>query len=949
MRLRLIPISLFFALMIAYACVNCYFHTFKNLNAGTLGWTVTSDKKIKLESPLLNDKNNPLRDGDELLSFNGIPHQNESQYWRDYEGRPIGTAYNLTVRSDGQPIDFKLSYQKPSRSKLFLNILIWFLIPLTFIATGVTVYFLRSDNEQALLLAILFCMFAAGPPAPSFVFASLPFPFSTLILFAYVFSWGFPAVLFHFFLVFPERAALLDRYPSLEKLIYLPWLVGLFPLAAIQANFWDSAPERFFTTAQEFPWLTKISLPIAGLYLLGGLASLAFKYKHASEISRRKMRVVLFGCVAGLLPFSLLLATVSSFGNQTQQLSFLMVAVFLSLLLVPFSFAYAILRHQVIPVSLIIRLGVQYLLAKNAIRFLLALPVIGLVLTILANPNRTLADILLRNSIPFYILLFATVLLSLPFRQRLGEWIDKKFFREAYKQESVLRALVEEVKKADSISEMSRLVSQKIEAALHPRSVHIFYQTKKRKEFSLGYSSSQAAQENTISSEFQLLRSIEITGRAQEFPSAQNETLPLNEKQWLEQMETRLIVPLNGTDGRLVGLLLLGEKKSEVPYTARDCELLEMLAGQIALAYENVQLKERVAQDQKLKHEVLARLEGQEIKLLHECSECGSCFDSSISHCQNDGSELTLSLPIQQTIEERYRLDKRINKGGMGVVYKATDLRLNRVVAVKVLIGNLFGDYTALRRFEREAKASARLNHKNIVTVFDYGVLQSEGAFLVMEFVQGETLGAIIKRDGAIHPTLAAELFNQILDGVRAAHDEGIIHRDLKPENILITQDENNEPLVKILDFGLAKLSNIDVSETAGAPTTTAGTIMGTFGYMAPEQLTGGEVDSRSDLFSIGVMTIETLTGARPFGGNTYQEHLNNLLNQEFHFSNDTDEIKQLDDVVQKCLAKNKEERFANAEEMQRELIRAICNCPPLQISEHKTSEQETLIMRQVK
>lgn len=945
MRVRLVPISLFFALMITYASVNCYFHTFRNLNVGTFGWTVSSDKKIKLDS---NYTNTLLKDGDELVTLNKIPYQSQSQYWQYESQQSPEKTYNITIRRDGQLSELKLTYQKQSLSNFLLNILIWLLLPLIFIATGVTVFFLRTDDKQAILLAILFCMIAAGPPAPGLVFASLPFPVSTVILFAYVFSWGFPAVLFHFFLIFPERVSLLNKYPALEKLLYVPWLIGLFPLAAIQANFWDTAPERFFTTAQEFPLLTKISLPLAGLYLLCGLASLIFKYQHASEISQRKMRVVLFGSVAGILPFSLLLTTVSSFGNKAQQLSLLMVIVFLLLLLVPFSFAYAILRHKVIPVSLIIRQGVQYLLAKNAIRFLLTLPLIGLVLTILANPNRTLADILLRNSIHFYILLFATLLLSLPFRQRLGAWIDRKFFREAYDREAVIHQLTEEVKQMDSINEMSRVVCQKVEAALHPGSVYLFYRTKKKKEFSLGYSSSHSVQPQTISSEFQLLRSIEIAGRAQEFPSKQTESFPANEKEWLEEMETRLIVPLNGSDGHLVGLFLLGEKKSEVPYTARDCELLETLASQIALVYENTILKERVAQDQKLKHEVLARLDGQQISLLHECSECGACFDSSITHCPNDESELTLSLPIERTIDERYCLDKRISKGGMGVVYQATDLRLNRRVAVKVLLGSLFGDYSALRRFEREAKASARLNHKNIVTVFDYGLLQSDGAFLVMEFVQGQTLGSIIKQDGAIHPSLTAELFNQILDGVKAAHDEGIIHRDLKPENILITQDENNLPLVKILDFGLAKLNQLDANETASAPTTTAGTIMGTFGYMSPEQLTGGEVDLRSDLFSVGVMAVETLTGKRPFGGETYHEHLNNLLQQEFHFLDDVDEIKRLDKVIQKCLAKNKEDRFANAEEMQRILIPSIRACPVLSTNNNDELEADTFIFNKI-
>jgi len=945
LRLRVFLISLFFALMIIYACVNCYFHTFRNIGAGTLGWTVSDDKKIKLE---LNDPNGFLKDGDELISINNIPYQSSRQYWRDYEGQQAPEAtYDITIRRDGQLKDFKLTYQKQTFSTLFLNLLIWLFIPAVFIATGITVFFLRMDNKQALLLAIMFCMFAAGPPAPNLVFASLPFPLSTLMCFAYVFSWGFPSVLFHLFLVFPERISLLDRFSYLEKYLYVPWLIGLFPLAAIQANFWDTAPERFFSTAQEFPILTKISLPLAGLYLLGGLASLIFKYKHASEMSQRKMRVVLFGCVVGILPFSFLLAMVSSFGNQMagQQLPLLMVIIFLALLFVPFSFAYAILRHQVIPVHLIIRQGVQYLLAKNAIRFLFALPAIALVLSILANPNRTIADILFYNSISFYVLVGVTILFNLPYRKQLSAWIDKQFFREAYDQEAIIHELIDEVKKMDSINEMSRLVSQKVEAALHPRSVHLFYRKKKQSEFSLGYSSFHNGRQPSISSEFQLLRSIEITGRAQEFPSAQNIHLPVNEREWLENMETQLIVPLNGSDGHLVGLFLLGEKKSEVPYTAHDCELLETLAGQIALAYENVQLKERVAQDQKIKHEVLARLDGQQITLLHECSACNSCFDSSITNCPNDGNELALSLPIERTIEERYRLDKRISKGGMGVVYQATDLRLNRIVAVKVLLGNLFGDYTALRRFEREAKASARLNHRNIVTVFDYGLLQSDGAYLVMEFVQGETLGSIIKRDGALHPSLAAELFNQILDGVKAAHDEGIIHRDLKLENILITQDEDNQPLVKILDFGLAKLSRVEMDETASAPTTTAGTIMGTFGYMSPEQLSGGEVDLRSDLFSIGVMTVEVLTGRRPFGGETYHEHLNNLLQKEFHFTDDgNDEIKRLDDVIQKSLAKEKVNRFANADEMKEVLIPAVQKCPSFSVSKPEDLEAETFI-----
>jgi len=159
LRLRTVLICLFFALMITYACVNCYFHTFRNFNAGTLGWAVTDNKKIRLE---LNDPNNSLKDGDELVSINSIPYQSLRQYWRDYEAQhPPETIYDITIRRDGQLKDFKLSYQKQTFSTLFLNLLIWLFIPAVFIATGITVFFLRTDDKQALLLAILFCMFAA--------------------------------------------------------------------------------------------------------------------------------------------------------------------------------------------------------------------------------------------------------------------------------------------------------------------------------------------------------------------------------------------------------------------------------------------------------------------------------------------------------------------------------------------------------------------------------------------------------------------------------------------------------------------------------------------------------------------------------------------------------------------------------------------------------------------
>ena len=305
--------------------------------------------------------------------------------------------------------------------------------------------------------------------------------------------------------------------------------------------------------------------------------------------------------------------------------------------------------------------------------------------------------------------------------------------------------------------------------------------------------------------------------------------------------------------------------------------------------------------------------------------------------CEKDRAELTLTLPVERTIDNRYRLDQLLGRGGMGAVYEAWDMRLSRIVAVKILTGAMFGNPEALRRFEREARSAARIQHPHIVTVYDYGTLDTEGAYLVMELARGETLGARLRRDGRLAPPVAANLFAQILSGLAAAHEAGVIHRDLKPENILLSTDADNQTTARILDFGLAKLTHTDSDVNASTQITAPGTIMGTYGYMSPEQLTGGEVDERSDLFSLGVMVVEAITGGRPFGGQTYHELLTNVLQTPFHLTGASPAVRHLDAALQKCLAKERTARFASAPEMGRELIPALSACPPLALHDLPT------------
>ena len=230
----------------------------------------------------------------------------------------------------------------------------------------------------------------------------------------------------------------------------------------------------------------------------------------------------------------------------------------------------------------------------------------------------------------------------------------------------------------------------------------------------------------------------------------------------------------------------------------------------------------------------------------------------------------------------------------------------------------------ALRRFEREARASARIDHRNITRVYDYGAVGSGGAYLIMELVAGRTWRAELRRSTVISPARASDWFRQLLDGLQFAHTLGIVHRDLKPENVMIVETPGGDEL-KVMDFGLAKV--LDAGTGATELVSAAGTAMGTLGYMAPEMLTGGVADERADLFAVGVMVVETLVGARPFGGQTPQEILLALLQSEYHLPGDSAEIRALDAVVQRCLAKDPRDRYGSAAELAKDLVPSLARC----------------------
>ncbi len=321
--------------------------------------------------------------------------------------------------------------------------------------------------------------------------------------------------------------------------------------------------------------------------------------------------------------------------------------------------------------------------------------------------------------------------------------------------------------------------------------------------------------------------------------------------------------PLFSKAGEPVGLLALGRKRNGEPYLPEELTLVEAVAGHAALALEREDLARQLEEDRRVRDKVLGHLTAGGGGTLYECDLCGRVAGEDEVLCPNDGHALQMTQAVPRLLAGRYRLDRRLGEGGMGTVYAATDVPGARDVAVKLIRADQLKDGSAIARFRREARLTGRLGHPNAIGVFDYGELPGGGAFLVMELLTGGSLRAELGRRAPLPFPEAAWVLDKTLDVLAAAHAAGLVHRDVKPDNLFVTRGPAGRPVLKLLDFGLARETRVEHPSDPGTSISSVDVLVGTPGYIAPEVVRGETATHASDLWSVAATGFELLTGVR--------------------------------------------------------------------------------------
>jgi tRNA A-37 threonylcarbamoyl transferase component Bud32 len=792
-----------------------------------------------------------LRAGDRILVIDGFPIRGDKGELMvagaNFEPRrPI----TMKIEREGNQSEVNVSVRRGTLSDLDWGDWQWLGGEVLTLILALVIAFRKPHDPLALIGAWLlassvFAMISVGYGWAAF-WRHLPAPLGLLLWPGSVSRGLISGLSLTFAAIFPRK---LFRARSPWILIWTPVIL----VAVVQLLFYlrlvyqpRGASTSLDLLRPDFVWSVSCLL----LYLPATLCVWAVQYRRLEDLNeRRRMRILFVGmllCCLGVMMIIALNWLVPASVAKTIYATPIPTLLFTLYLAGPTSFAYAILRHRVFDLGVILRRGLQYALARRLL--VSSVPVLAVVF---------LADLLLHGDQPIlavfrargwvYAVLAALAAIAYTRRQHCLDALDRRFFREHYDARRILREVVEEVHAAKTFEEESPRAVAHIEAALHPEFAAMLVCQPNEDFYRTVAAAPVGKSAPPLQKESKLLSLVRLLGKPLEVPQTESgwlhQQLPHEETEFLRQARIDLLVPVTTDPRHTQALLALGTKRSEEPYSGEDQDLLVTIAASLAILLEKPPTAMAPRTD-----------------IFEECPQCGCCYDSGSSQCAKEGARL-LPVILPRLLEERYLLQRRLGRGGMGTVYAASDALLERRVAVKVIREDLVGSAEAAERFRREARAAASFAHPNVVTVHDFGIASGTRAFLIMEILEGSTLRERLKAEKRLATEKLLCVVRDLCAALGSAHRRHLVHRDLKPENVFLVGTETGE-VTKILDFGLAKFvagSNDRTVDTA------TGAILGTVRYMSPEQREGQPADQAWDIWALAVTTYEMLTGCYPF------------------------------------------------------------------------------------
>jgi len=795
-----------------------------------------------------------FRAGDRLLTVNGQRIVTVVDWFAQRMNFVPDEPAAIQLERHEKTVDLTLvihgSVWDQSSNSLRASTIIFLAYKLITLAIGLFVAFNRPRDLVSRLggwvLVVMATVFEAFQWGLSASIRALPLLVAVAVMLSYVSAAFRTPLLAAFFCLYPKRL-FVNRW-LWAGFWAGPFAATLYALYLLARTVYDPA----HLTGLAPSWVLTAFGVQSLVYLLAVLVVLPLSYwKLETLTDRRRFRVLVFGALLAMLFYlprviGTSLIRLSPHFYEFFGAPLVYMAMSLGMLIFPMSFAYAILKQRLFDVRVIIRRGLQYALAR---RVLLGIPAVAiglLVLTVVAQGRQSLFSVLKMHA-GSYIAIAAIAAWASTQRQRWLSALDRRFFRDKYDAQKLFHEIVEDTRRADSVEEVAPRVVLRVAEALHTHGCGLLV----RKPGESFYRVVATAPADSLSTDLPatnklipLVRTLECSLSVTAAGSGWlGQQLPQVDKDFLKKAHIELLVPVALKEGSTEALLVLGGKLSEEPYSNEDTALLENVASALALLL----------------------LRGSTIRpgrAFEECPACGTCYDTGTTRCVKEGSALVL-VASPRMFAGRYRLDGKLGQGGMGKVYRATDVSLNREVAVKMIRDEFFTDQKAIDKFRQESQITGSLAHPNVVTVYDFGVEASQRVFLVMELLQGITLRQELRAEKRLGPARTLELFEGICAGVGAAHARGLIHRDLKPENIFLSQIDARE-VVKITDFGVAKTLPVSPDDTRD---TITGALVGTVKYMSPEQLRGRSLSPRWDLWALAVIAYEALCGSVPFAG----------------------------------------------------------------------------------